>query len=297
MKEKHKKQFALIFVILLLVAIIAILLFKNSSARYTHETDWQHAFYTNGFYITSNLLGKESMMTIINDYDYSNINLKIKNHEGKYKITNYDVNYKLECQVEETYENDFSCIVDDKNTNVIENIIPEVKKCYQGDNIVELDEEECNTKGYEFKSGPNETDHNIKIINKTNNQSATEVKVNIVLTTTNPYQIILKGSLQLNLEKKPKIKLDVKNENNRYCDIVFTNESTKEKQLTVTIDSEKFGVDTSSNWGSIVEKDEDGRINKLNLNLASSEQIQFKLFKKSQEYSCNENAISYSVQN
>ena len=34
-----------------------------------------------------------------------------------------------------------------------------------------------------------------------------------------------------------------------------------------------------------ISKDEDGRINKLNLNLASSEQIQFKLFKKSQEYS------------
>lgn len=125
MKEKHKKQFALIFVILLLVAIIAILLFKNSSARYTHETDWQHAFYTNGFYITSNLLGKESMMTIINDYDYSNINLKIKNHEGKYKITNYDVNYKLECQVEETfdmYENRFIYTLTDFMLSFIERI-------------------------------------------------------------------------------------------------------------------------------------------------------------------------------
>lgn len=298
MKQKKKrKQITILSIILIIIAIVLIYGFDHSSARYTNETNWNHSFYTNGFYITSNLLNEDGLETVINDYDYSDFKLEVNNYEGEYKITNYDIDYQLKCEVEPEYQNDFSCMIDNKEVETVENKILEEKKCYQGDETVEMDETQCQGTEYEFKSSPNKVEHNIKLINKTNNQDINSVELTLTLTTTNPYQKTLVGKIVLNLVKDSKIQLDIKNENSRYCNILLTNSSTKDKNINLTVDSSRFQLDNSINIGTILEKNQTGAITKFNTTIKSASQIELKLFKKDENSSCSDNSINYTIQN
>ena len=160
-----------------------------------------------------------------------------------------------------------------------------------------MEETQCIQQGYELKSYPNETEHNIKVVNKTGTKSVDSIKINLTLITTNPYKTILLGDVILNLELDNPIQVDIKNENTRYCNVVLTNTSTKDKNVNISIDSSEFQLETSNNEVKVIEKDQTGNINKINIILKSANQTELILFKKKGNSSCLNNAISYDIQN
>lgn len=238
-------------------------------------------------------MAKEKKNTIINDYEGEDLAIAIKNSEGKYKITNFDINYKLNCTIDEPYQSEFACQIDDK-TNEISSTVKEKKSCYEGDKIVDLDEANCKIQGKDWKSSPNQMNHKLKITNKVPEPTAKKLTATITLETTFPYKTKLTGKLTVNFQPKQPVNLTIENDNNSYCDLVFSNQTTKDKTIQLAINTVMFQVDTSEDVGEII-KNSNNEINQIQLFIATANQRTVRLFKKDPSIKCTEETINYNL--
>lgn len=278
--------------IVLLYGVFSLALFETS-AQYTDYKELNHYFESKELYLSSEQLSyQENKYNIINYYDFTPISFEINNSISDHQITNYNVEYNLTCNILDNLNTSYDCIIDDTDHNNISDALIINKQCLE-DNT--LSEEECLLKKYNYNLIKTTNNHTFKIINK--NGNAETIKVEIVLNTTSPYSKTLKATYILNVgnSENNDIKINEPKDYNSFCEYTIDNNYYTDKNIKLTIDTNKLIFDTTSDiyTNKISSTTDNNVINTITFILKNNQSI--KLFKKDFNYQCNTNDINYLV--
>ena len=279
--------------IVLLYGIFSLTLFETS-AKYTDYKELNHYFESKELYISSdNLSPQENKYNIINYYNFTPITLEINNSISEYQISNYDVNYNLKCNILDNLNESYDCIIDNTESNEISNTLISNKQCIEDKS---LSEEECLLQEYNYNLVKTTNNHTFKIINKNSNHQT--IKVEIILNTTSPYSKTLKAIYVLNIgnDENNNISISETKDYNSFCEYMINNNYYTDKNIKLTIDTNKLIFDTTSdiyNNKIAHTTDNNNLINTITFTLKNNQNI--KLYKKDFNYQCNSDDINYLV--
>lgn len=286
---------SLILSILLVVGFLSLIL-TNSNAKYKNNTEWNHYFESNGFYISSPTLNEYNKTNIINYYDYSNIDIIVNNSLDENQISNYNIEYTLECITNENY----TCTLDN-NSNSIESNIDTLYKCYNNETIVDLTEEECESNNYNWKIVGNENIHTLKV--EKSNSDATDLEtitVNVYLKTKNPFQTTLQGKYVFNINDKKDNNISLEIEDNETsCNVIINNNYSIDKTIKINIDTNNVIFDdTDELYTKNTEfTTTDNIVDSITVNLESLESNTLNLYKTNYSNECSLDYITYEILN
>ena len=280
-------------VIVLLYGVFSLAIFKTS-AKYTDYKELNHFFESQELYINSDSLSQqENKYNIINYYNFTPIELNITNSISENQITKYDVSYNLECNILENQSNSYQCIIDDTEKNIVSNTLLSVKECIENK---ELNEEECNAEKYNYSLIKAINRHTFKINNIEGNKEKLEVE--IILTTTSPYEKTLKSKYILNIgdDDNNDINIAKVTDYNYFCEYNIINNYYANKKIKLSINTNKLIIDTTSELYN--EKiantfDNNEEINTITFILNKDKSI--KLYKKDFSSNCNINDLNYEI--
>lgn len=286
---------SLILSILLVVGFLSLIL-TNSNAKYKNNTEWNHYFESNGFYISSPTLSELNKTTIINYYNYEDIEIIINNSLDENKISNYNIEYTLECITNENYK----CTLDN-NSDVIESNIDMLEKCFDNDNIIDYTKEECENNNYNWKIVPNEKKHTLKV-EKINSEitDLETVNVNIYLKTNNPFETTLQGSYIFNINDKKDNNISLEIEDNETsCDVIINNNYSTKKNVKFNIDTNNVIFDdTDELYNSKTEYTSNNNvIDSITVKLEGLETNTLNLYKTNYSNECSLDYITYEILN
>lgn len=279
-------------IIILLYGVFSLILF-DTSAKYTDYKELNHYFESKELYISSeNLSPQENKYNIINYYNFNDINLEITNSVNNNQITNYDINYNLECNVLDNEEKIYDCIIDNTESNKISDTLISNKQCIE-DNT--LTEEECLLQKYKYNLVKTFKNHKFKII--TTNKEQTTIKVELILNTISPYSKTLKAIYILNIgdDQNNNINISEVKDYNSFCEYIISNNYHTNKLIKLSIDTSKLIFDTTNDiYNSKIDYTTNNNIINT-ITFVLTENTNIKVYKKDFNYKCNINDINYLI--
>lgn len=277
--------------IVLLYGIFSLTLFETS-AKYTDYKELNHYFESKELYISSKeLSSQKNKYNIINYYNFTDIPISIKNSISNKQITNYNIEYQLECKILNNQNESYQCVFDDSKNSMITNTLTSIKQCIEDDTLTE---EECINEKYTYSLIESINNHKFKIINNNGNKETLEVEV--ILNTTSPYFKELKSTYILNIgnNQNNSINISEVKDYNTFCEYNITNNYYVDKDIKLSIDTSKLLFDNTSDiYNNKIEYTVDNNdiINTITFTLNNATTI--KLYKKEFLYKCTNNDISY----
>lgn len=270
----------LLISVLLLFAVL--LLTKGVTyAKYASNSVWNYYLESKEFYFSSDYLDLESVKNVDNNWDLNNIYFNIKNSYNDLLATEYDINYKVTC----TTNNDkVSCNLNDTGKNVFSGVLSSSFKCVNEIdtvNVNDLDKTECELNGYEWKSMVSTKEI---YFNLTSDVDYESVIVTIKVESTSPFKKTLLGTFELTKDKSINgvVGLSYYNFDN-YDRLVVSNSYNIEKCARIGFDSSKLRIETPLTNVISYEKDENGYVNSIILNIEAQKNKTFKFYKLDDE--------------
>lgn len=261
------------------LALFAILLLTKgvTYAKYASNSVWNYYLESKDFYFSSDYLDLESVKNVNNNWDLNNINFNIKNSYNDLLSTEYDINYKVTCT---TNNENVLCNLNDTNKNIFNGVLSSSFKCINEvdtTNVSELDKTECELNGYEWKSMVSTKE---LYFNLTSDVEYESIVVNIKVESTSPFKKILLGTFELTKDKSINgvVSLNYYNFFN-YDRLVVSNSYNEEKCARISFDSTKLRIETPLTDIISYEKDENGYVNSIILNIEEKKNKTFKFYK------------------
>lgn len=286
---------AVIISILLVTGFFSYIL-SDSNAKYVNNNKWNHYFESNGFFFSSNKLRENSKKTIINFYNGEDISFEVYNYINN-NITDSDINYRINCN---TNNENYKCYLDNTENNALETTILSVKKCFNGNEELGMDEVTCNANNYEYKSVTNKKNHIFKV-EKTKGETPSNLNITLTVTTTSPFEVVLTGNFVLNIDENyeaNKISVSLKDSDETTCKYEIKNTYTVDKVIKLTINTSKLLFDNTSpfynNKLSYTTTGE-GYVNSINMNLKPTSISVINLYKKDYSNTCNIDDVTQKI--
>lgn len=265
------------------LGLITILLLTKgvTYAKYATNSVWNYYLESKDFYFSSDYLSLEGTKNVENNWDLNNIYFNIKNSYNDILATEYDINYKVTCT---TNNDNVSCNLNDTNKNSFTGVLSSVHKCVNEvdtQNVSELDKTECELNGYEWKSIVSTKEI---YFNLTSDVDYESVIVNIKVESTSPFKKTLLGTFELTKDKSINgvVSLSYNNYDN-YDRLVVSNSYNIEKCARISFDSTKLRIETPLTDVISFNKDENGYINSIILNIEAQKNKTFKFYKLDEE--------------
>ena len=291
MKQKSQKTAIIISMLLFIVTAISL-----TSGKYVYNSVWNYYLKSKGFYFESDLLDINTKNNSNLRWDGSNIAFVIKNSLNNELISDYDINYKVTCEVLGDEANYISCNLNNSNTALFNGNLSSGTSC-----INNIDEEdvslfnkmECELNGYTWQEEITSKENYFNLELKDPTKSIDEVSVKITAESLTPYHQTLSGIFHLNkveISDNPFI-ID-------YIDylengeISITNTTTGDACFEVSFDNSNFLFDADNN---ILDSyaDSNNKINKISIKVKKQSNLSSKFYKinSSQKYSVNDFVI------
>ncbi|NLL44495.1 MAG: hypothetical protein GX247_02365 [Mollicutes bacterium] len=247
---KWLKKYGLI---ILIIFVILFFLFDGVSfARYVSNSVWDYYLRSQGFYFNSDYLSLEGINNINNNWDGERVYFNIRNNLNQTVITDYDINYTVECSINGDMADHLECYLNGTDSNIFDGVLESIHVCQntKGDDVdvSEFEQTECEENGYEWVTEIVTHDLYFDVIATDSTYEFNDVTVNITITSTSPYRKILKGNFILhkkNLEED-KIALDYINYDD-YGRLIVSNSYSENKCVQVSWDSNKLQIDADVN--------------------------------------------------
>lgn len=211
MRKTKKKRINLIFLIsLMFLCIIA----TYSFSKYVIQISQIHIQEANNFYFKSNILDTQEKQYILNDWDgiskYT-IDANLCNYEDLLRINDEDIEYTVEAN------------------SKTDGISVNIKTGSQGK-----------------LTGKVKSENKIQIEITSSRQFTKEeyAEVEIIVTSTKPYEKILMGTFKINVENIENYKTELKDED-EYAYLYITS-YTFDKNLKISYDNTKIILDASN---------------------------------------------------
>lgn len=78
-----------------------------------------HYYSSSELYISSTILSENNKNNIINNYNFETLEFIIKNSLNNNQITNYNIDYTIECQLNTEASQYYTCNLDNASDNTI----------------------------------------------------------------------------------------------------------------------------------------------------------------------------------
>lgn len=263
-----------LFVILLLTKGV-------TYAKYASNSVWNYYLESKDFYFSSDYLDFESVNNVNNNWDLNNVYFNIKNSYNDILATEYDINYKVTCT---TNNENVSCNLNDTNKDVFNGVLSSSFKCVNEIdtvNVSNLDKTECELNGYEWKSIVSTKEMYFNLISDVEYES---VVVTIKVESTSPFKKALLGTFELTRDKSINgvVSLSYNNFSN-YDRLVVSNSYNVEKCARISFDSTKLRIETPLSNVISYEKDANGYVSSIILNVEGRKNKTFKFYKLDDE--------------
>lgn len=289
MKKRSKRIIITIVIILIFMATATLTL-----GKYIYNNAWNYYLSSKGFYFESDLLDINTKKNSLLKWDGSNINFLVKNSQNNKLISEYDISYKITCEVLGEESDYIKCNLNDTNTSVFSGTLATTSKCVNDIDNVDVtlfSKAECEVNGYMW---------NEEVISKSNyfnlelsdpTKSIDEVSVKITAESLTPYHQTLTGIFNINRVDSADLEFTTSYLGyEEYDEISITNTTTSEKCVSIGFDSSKYFIDLNDYQTLEYLVDSNNKINeiKIKLNKESSKSYKFYKADSNKIYSIND---------
>lgn len=216
-KIKAKKIYFILPVILLIIIGLIYFFSKLSSAIYYTKENWNYSFSSSKMYISSDLLVEGNTTMEMLNYDYSKINFKVNNFESDTQISTKNITYSIACST--NYEN-YKCYIDNIADEIINQTLNRSYEC----SISGYTEEQCSNDSDATLTYNKATNTHNFFIKKISGTTQNNINVSIVLTTSSPYNTVLRKNIAVSFDDTNKnVVIEKIGESNFQCEYQVSN--------------------------------------------------------------------------
>lgn len=285
MKKRTKKLLLLV----MLLSLISIITYGYSFAKYVSNHAWNYYLGTKGFYFSSEHLGTNKITNVNNNWNLEKNYFTIKNSENNFLISDYDIEYTVNCTIQNDASNYSKCTLNGTDSNTFNGILSSSSICINEINETDVknyNKEKCESEGYEWTIQENHTDIYFDVV-KTGDQELDYVSVLIEVTTTAPYSKTLLGEFNLSSTEiqESGLKVDYKEFDN-YGRVIISNSYDEDKCVKLNWNSQNIRIDETNNEKASYQYDINGYINEMKFNINKKNSISY-IFYKTDLYNNN----------
>lgn len=290
MKKYSKK---IIFVLVFLAVFVAAT--SLTFGKYIYNSAWNYYLTSKGFYFKSDLLDINSRTNSILKWDGSNVIFNIKNSQNDELISEYDITYKVSCEVLGDETDYISCKLNGADSDEFTGNLVSLSKCLNKKDDIDVSsysKAECEINGYEWKEdvANKENYFNLELTDST--KSIDEVTVKIVAESIIPYHEILEGVFILNRVAGKEEEIVVNYESHsEYDELSIINTTETNKCLEITFESNDYSIDPNEISYLDYKTDDSKKINKIDIKIPRKNSGIYKFYKINQEKVYSEDNI------
>ena len=285
---KKKKIITLLAILLTMFCTISLTL-----GKYIYNSMWDYYLSSKAFYFESDKLDINVKNNALLNWDGSDINFKITNSENNTTVSEYDITYKITCEVMGEESDYVDCVLNGTDSNVYNGTLSTESLCkndIDSKDVSNLEKTKCEMDGYTWynETATKNNYFNLKLINSEKNID--EVSVKITAESLTPYTKKIIGIFNLNkLEEVETEIITSYNSYDEYDELIITNLSSQNKCLEINFKSNDYVVELDD----VVSKysvDENNKINSIEVKISKQDSILKKFYKKNA-------AEKYSIEN
>lgn len=288
MKKRSKRIILILVVMLIFVATATLTL-----GKYVYNNAWNYYLSSKGFYFESDLLDINEKKNALLKWDGSNIKFEVKNSQNNKLISEYDISYKITCEVLGEESSYIKCNLNETSSSVFNGTLATTSKCLNKVDDVDVtsfSKAECEVNGYTWNEEviSKKNAFNLELTDPTKNID--EVSVKVTAESITPYHQTLIGIFNINKAENVEEIITSYQQYMDYDELFIINTTASDKCISINFDSSKYSVDL--NDGQILESlvDEYERINsiKIKINKESSKSCKFYKLDNNMMYSISD---------
>lgn len=289
MKNKSNKIATILFIVGISVAAISL-----TSGKYVYNSVWNYYLKSKGFYFESDLLDINTKKNSNLRWDGSNVHFEIKNSLNNKLISDYDILYKVSCQVLGDESEYIDCVLNGSNSSSFEGNLSSGTRCINNinsENVDNLLKTECELNGYTWSEEITNKDSYFNLVLKDATKNIDEVSVKIVAESLTPYHKKLSGIFNLNMIEKtenPFIMNYYSYED--YDRLSITNTTEADACFAISFNSNDYLFDAESFEILGFKTDSNKKINQIDVKVKKENTSDYSFYKinSSKEYSIND---------
>lgn len=277
----NKKRKTIIITSIILLAIIITTSFTYG--KYVYNSVWNYYLSSKEFYFESDLLDINTKNNSLLKWDGNDVNFIIKNSKNDELISEYDISYKVTCEVLGDESEYINCVLNDTNLSTFNGTLASETKCINindSTDVSKLTKAECEVGGYTWKEEISIKNNYFNLVLTDNTKKIDEVTVKVTAESLSPYKQVLTGLFNLNKVDNQDVGYILNYENyDEYDEISVINTTKEKKCMYINFDANNYSIDVDVD--SILEYsiDSNDKINGIKFELESENTSYFKLYK------------------
>lgn len=272
-----KKTRKYLFLVLIVLCSVFVITYGLTFAKYASNSVWSYYLKTKKFYFSSDYLNTSK--NINNLWDGNSVHFNIKNSDNSSLITDYDINYKITCTIEEKYK--ANCFINGTDTNTYEGVLSSSQACLNNtDDEVDTsgyDKANCEINGYEWHLQEAVKDLYFDIVSE---EEVNDIVVNIKAEAISPYKKTLNSEFHLhkNLNLNGEIISQYSSFDN-YDQLIITNTFENDRCINISWNSDELRLDIDPNLVNSYNTDSEGYINDITINIKGQSNLKYNFYK------------------
>lgn len=288
--KKSSKRIIITSIVLLVFVATASLTF----GKYVYNSAWNYYLSSKGFYFESDLLNINTKKNSILKWDGSDVYFDIRNSQNEKLISEYDISYKVTCEVMGDESNYIDCNLNGEDSSTFSGSLASVSKCINDvdeTDVTSYIKSECELNGYIWNEEISSKNNyfNLELIDAT--KSIDEVSIRITAESLAPYHQTLIGIFNLNRVDSVDLEIVTDYQNySEYDELSITNTTTSDKCVLIDFDSKNYSIDLDIDSVLEYNADTNNNINQIKVKVPKENSIIYKFYKINSEkvYSIND---------
>lgn len=281
MKKKKLK-----YMYLSLIGVLGMLLLISipTIAKYVYNSVLDYYLESKGFYFASDYLDTTLLNNVNNLWNGESTHFTIRNNLNDSVITEYDINYKIECTIKGEAANYTKCNLNGTDSNIYNGVLSKLETCINnsgdGVDVSLLDSTNCEISGYKWENQISEKDNYFDIELTNNNYELKDLVVNISATSTSPYTKTIIGDFVLHkISYTTNNIVSIYKEYENYTELIISNNSLDNKCINISWNPDNLKI--SLNNDNVNEYYTDNNnINKIKTSINSSNNNRYIFYKQ-----------------
>lgn len=279
---KRKKNYGVLFIIILVLTLGLIITRGYSYARYASNAVFNYYLSSKGFYFESDDLTYDTKNNVDTMWNGDKVYFTLSNSANDALASEVDIKYEVKCVVNEE-DTTKACLLNGSESNILEATLSASFGCSDGTNVTE---EVCLENKGEWVSKPSTATLYFEVID-TEDKDVLNASVTITVTTLKPYKKELSANYSLIRDNSEIGSLSMKYEKGLVkSNLIITNSYNEDKCVLVSWDTGDFVFDDKSNRVLGNTYDNDGNVNSVyfKMNKMDSSNLEFYAKDSSIEY-------------
>lgn len=281
--KKCSKKIIITSIILLIFVTAASLTF----GKYIYNSAWNYYLSSKGFYFESDLLDINTKKNSVLKWDGRDIYFDIRNSQNEELISEYDISYKVTCEVLGDESNYIRCNLNGRDSSTFSGNLASVANCINETDDVDVNsysKAECELNGYTWNEEVSNKKNYFNLELTDSTKIIDEVSIKITAESLTPYHQTLTGIFNLN--KVDGVDLEIVTDYQSYSDydeVSVSNTTSSDKCVLISFDAKNYSIDLDINSVLEYNTDTDNNINQIKVKVTKENSVIYKFYKINDE--------------